>query len=84
VFVTTLLNPKSLVIAFGLMPPAAGLAALVGHLAALAFLSMVTGGFWIAGGSALARAGAAPYVARATAVVLGGFGALLIGSAISR
>jgi threonine/homoserine/homoserine lactone efflux protein len=84
VFITTLLNPKSLVIAFGLMPPVvAGPATMIGHLAAIVALAIASGGVWIAGGAGLARVGAAPYVAKATAVTLGTFGAFLIGSAIS-
>jgi threonine/homoserine/homoserine lactone efflux protein len=84
VFITTLLNPKTLVIAFGLMPPAAaGYQSLVGHLVGLAFMTTLTGLIWIAGGLALARAGAAPYAAKATAIVLSGFSVFLIRSAIA-
>jgi threonine/homoserine/homoserine lactone efflux protein len=83
VFITTLLNPKSLVIAFGLMPPvAAGYETMIGHLAGITSLTILSGCFWIAGGAVLARVGVAPYVAKATAVTLGTFGALLIGSTI--
>ena len=84
VFVTTLLNPKSLVIAFGLMPPvAAGYETMIGHLAAIVALAIASGSIWIAGGAGLARAGATPYVAKATAVTLGMFGLFLMGSAMS-
>jgi threonine/homoserine/homoserine lactone efflux protein len=83
VFVTTLLNPKSLVIAFGLMPPAAaGYQALIAHLAGLMTLTTLTGCIWIAGGAALGRAGATPYAARATAMTLGAFGVFILGSAL--
>jgi threonine/homoserine/homoserine lactone efflux protein len=83
VFITTLLNPKSLVIAFGLMPPAtAGTGTLIAHLAILLSLATLTGCIWIVGGTALARAGAAPYAAKATAVVLSAFGFLLLGSVV--
>jgi threonine/homoserine/homoserine lactone efflux protein len=82
-FVTTLLNPKSLVIAFGLMPPAAaGYQTLILHLAGLVSLTTLTGCLWIAGGGVLARAGAAPYAAKATAVALGAFGVFILASAI--
>jgi threonine/homoserine/homoserine lactone efflux protein len=80
VFVMTLLNPKSLVIAFGIMPPAAaGFQTLIAHLAGLVSLTTLTGCLWIVGGAGLARAGATPYAAKATAVALGAFGVFLLG-----
>jgi threonine/homoserine/homoserine lactone efflux protein len=83
VLITTLLNPKTMVIAFGLMPPAAaGVAPFLSHLAGVAALTALTGGFWIGGGAALARVGAAPYACKTSALTLGAFGAFLAGSAI--
>jgi len=85
VFVTTLLNPKGLVVAFVLMPATAdGYEALIGRLAGLSALTALTGALWIAGGTALARAGAAPYAARTTAAMLGGFAAFLVGSNVAQ
>ncbi len=53
VFVTTLLNPKAIIFAFTLLPPAAAAdtAAFVPWLAALALQIFIVGGAWIAAGS---------------------------------
>lgn len=55
VFVTTLLNPKGLVIAFALLQDGVGPGALAPRLAVLGALIVLSGGLWIAAGAALRR-----------------------------
>lgn len=81
VFVATLLNPKCLIFAFGLVPvdhPAAA-----GYLAAFALCVLTAGTGWLLLGAALRR-GLSPEklccAPRAAAVVLSGFSAALIAS----
>jgi threonine/homoserine/homoserine lactone efflux protein len=82
VFLTTLLNPKALVFAFGILPSdlATSPAARLPYLAALAGLISLVGSAWITLGSLAARqapsAGGAPF-RRAGAVVLGGLAVTL-------
>jgi threonine/homoserine/homoserine lactone efflux protein len=79
VLLTTLLNPKGMVIAFGLMPPeAATTALLISNLSVLAMIATTTGCLWMAVGAALGRVGAAPYAEKTTGVVLGAFSVFLI------
>jgi len=81
VFVTTLLNPKGLVLAFGLMPTISQRGeSLLYCLATLSLLSAIAATLWVSFGVFLARTGAAPMVPKATALVFGIFGALLVAS----
>jgi threonine/homoserine/homoserine lactone efflux protein len=82
VFVTTLLNPKALIFAFTLLPPAeAGAAALLPALAGLAVMIAGAGAGWIAIGAVLRQgldAAEGPRTARrAGAVALLGFAGLI-------
>lgn len=77
VFTTTLLNPKGLVVAFGLMPETTGAWTLAAHLAAFATMAPVVGSAWLALGASLRRSPGARYAPRAAALVLGGFGVAL-------
>jgi threonine/homoserine/homoserine lactone efflux protein len=78
VFVTTLLNPKAIIFAFTLLPPAAATdtAGFMPWLAALALQIFIVGGVWIAAGASLGRGfrGVVPaklgYRASAAALVL--------------
>jgi threonine/homoserine/homoserine lactone efflux protein len=85
---TTLLNPKGLIIALGLMPEAAWgePAALLAHLAVLALMTPLFGGLWLAtgviGGKA-AGAQATQLLPRAAAVALCLFAGLLARSALA-
>lgn len=87
VFVTTLLNPKGLVIAFGLLPAAAEPAALAPRLAALAAMIVLSGGLWIALGAAL-RQGmrdtlSMRLLCRACAATMAAFAGLILSQALS-
>lgn len=82
VFVTTLLNPKSLVFAFGIVPPAGP--ALWAYVAAFALLVPVVGLGWILIGRAVSAASGerhAGLVRKVASVTLVGFAALLVRSA---
>ncbi len=83
VFVTTLLNPKALVLAFGVFPGHDLLAATAGFLVLVALVACA----WILAGSRLGaaaggRAGGAG-ISRVAAVANGGFAAAILGSALS-
>jgi threonine/homoserine/homoserine lactone efflux protein len=81
VFVSTLLNPKCLVFAFGLMPSAdTGVRNVLSYMAGLALIIMFAGSVWISVGSLIGRAGGTPYVARTASVILACFSVALIGS----
>ncbi len=86
VAVTTLLNPKGLIIALGLVPQAAWSdpGALLAHLAALALLTPVFGGLWLTAGALgglAAGARAERMLPRAAAIALCCFAGLLARSA---
>lgn len=86
---TTLLNPKTLIIAFGLMPPGweTDVALALPHFILLALLTPVIGGIWMFAG----QAGAARIVLRenshiiprCAALVLAGFAILMARSAFA-
>lgn len=85
---TTLTNPKTLIIAFGLMPDVwgQGAGAIAAHVAALALATPIFGGFWMVVGrmGALALGSTAvALVPRLSAVVLMVFAGLLAGSALA-
>jgi threonine/homoserine/homoserine lactone efflux protein len=86
---TTLLNPKTLIIAFGLMPAGwnMSISVAVAHLALLAVLVPLVGGLWFLAGhlgslKASARTTQA-IVPRFSALVLTGFAVLLARSALA-
>ncbi|ACK52212.1 conserved hypothetical protein [Methylocella silvestris BL2] len=85
VFVTTLLNPKALIFAFVIIPPAP--AALSLWLAGFSALVILVGGIWIVLGAFLARStGGAltpALIARGAALILLIFASTLAGSAIA-
>jgi threonine/homoserine/homoserine lactone efflux protein len=80
VFAATLLNPKGLALALGIVPwsdPNAG-----GFLAVLAAVILATGAAWIAGGAAIGAASKTRILLpKAGAVALAGFAGLLVASA---
>jgi threonine/homoserine/homoserine lactone efflux protein len=81
VFMTTLLNPKALIFALGVVP--FGAAPVGPYLAGFVLLLVTVAALWIAGGAMLARAAVAGgshpgIVPRAGAVVVAGFALLLI------
>jgi threonine/homoserine/homoserine lactone efflux protein len=82
VFVTTLLNPKSLVFAFGIIPQASPI--LWAYIAAFALLVPLVGVAWIVVGRAVGAASGrqhAGLVRKVASVTLVGFAALLVRSA---
>ncbi|KAA2235001.1 lysine transporter LysE [Salinarimonas soli] len=83
VLVTTLLNPKALVFAFGIFPTVDPLTAapLFAGLVALAALGWILVGAWL--GRAAGAPGAAAGLARAAALAQGGFAAAVAGSAVA-
>lgn len=85
VFVTTLLNPKALVLSL-LLPAAEPLAGILPHLAGLSALVLLTGAAWVGAGALVARCaggGCRLLLSRGAALVLLGFTAFLVGSAAS-
>lgn len=82
VFVTTLLNPKAMIVALAVIPP--GGAETTPYFAAFALVVVLAGSGWIALGVVFgAAAGArAPLLPRIGALALLGFAGLLIGSAM--
>lgn len=88
VFTTTLLNPKSLVIAFGLMPAGwtLGLPTALPHLALMALIIPAIGGLWLLAGR-LGTLGMGPGIARSaprvSAMALALFAILLARAAIA-
>jgi len=85
---TTLLNPKTLIIAFVLMPEgwSADAEATARHLLAMSLLIPLAGAAWFAGGRALAAAGGARVrgvIPRASALLLGLFAMTLAGRALA-
>lgn len=79
VFVATLLNPKGMVFAFGVIPLQAPEA--MGYLAAFAVMTVAAGGGWVCLGAALRR-GLPParvrLIPRAAALTLSGFSAVML------
>ncbi|KRE00197.1 hypothetical protein ASE63_08920 [Bosea sp. Root381] len=85
---TTLLNPKTLIIAFVLMPEGWSAEAEVAarHLLAMSLLVPLAGAAWFAGGRALAATGGARVqrlIPRASALLLGLFAMTLAGRALA-
>jgi threonine/homoserine/homoserine lactone efflux protein len=86
VFVTTLLNPKGLILAFAIIPHLAegNVPAALPYLTGLTTLIVAVGTSWIGIGAALTAAGARHrWVQRISAAVLGVFALVLSGSAFS-
>ena len=88
VVATTLLNPKTLIIAFVLMPPGWSTegAVAAAHLLAMSVLIPVLGTVWFIGGRALAAAAGAGrrrLIPRASALLLGLFAMVLAGRALA-
>ncbi|HEV2553220.1 MAG TPA: hypothetical protein VGV17_05595 [Bosea sp. (in: a-proteobacteria)] len=88
ILATTLLNPKTLIIALVLMPAGwsgQGVVAAT-HLAAMALMIPLAGGAWFLGGRGLARAAGSRLrraIPRASAVLLGLFAMVLAGRALA-
>lgn len=85
---TTLLNPKTLIIAFVLMPPgwSTDAAVAAAHLLAMAVLIPIAGAAWFTGGRGLAAAAGAGFrrlIPRASALLLGLFAMVLAGRAVA-
>ena len=88
ILATTLLNPKTLIIALVLMPAGwSGQGAVAAtHLAAMALVIPLAGGAWFLGGRGLARAAGSRLrraIPRASAVLLGLFAMVLAGRALA-
>lgn len=88
IFATTLLNPKTLIIALVLMPAGwSGQGAVAAaHLAAMALVIPLAGGAWFLGGRGLARAAGSRLrraIPRASAVLLSLFAMVLAGRALA-
>lgn len=84
VFVTTLLNPKGLVLAFAVVPRQSERAWL--YIAALAMIAAVAGSIWIGAGVLLGRAGGGRVrgmVPKATSAALGVLAVVLIASSLA-
>lgn len=79
VFVATLLNPKGMIFAFGVIPLQAPGA--VGYLAAFTLMTVAAGGGWVCLGAALRRGlppARARLIPRAAALTLSGFSAVML------
>jgi threonine/homoserine/homoserine lactone efflux protein len=88
ILATTLLNPKTLIIALVLMPTGwSGQGAVAAaHLAAMALMIPLAGGAWFLGGRGLAKAAGSRLrraIPRASAVLLGLFAMVLAGRALA-
>lgn len=84
IFLITLFNPKSLIFAFAILPPVAGLADLAVKGAMLTGLVVLSALFWIAIGAGSRRLPVLPgrWVARASSLVLTGFAVYFVASVI--
>jgi threonine/homoserine/homoserine lactone efflux protein len=86
VFLTTLLNPKAVILGLGIIPFGVPRASL--YLAAFQLLAAIVATLWIAGGVVLGRVandrGAVRLVPRMGAVVLGAFALTLVASPLLR
>jgi threonine/homoserine/homoserine lactone efflux protein len=86
VFLTTLLNPKGLVFAFAIFPPADGLLASLPYAGLFAGLAAIVSTGWIGFGAAVRRGGGATMsrlLPRVAAVFLCAMGAVIAGSALA-
>jgi threonine/homoserine/homoserine lactone efflux protein len=86
VFLTTLLNPKGLVFAFAVFPPADRLAASLPYAGVFAVLATIVSTGWIGFGAAVRRGGGETIswaLPRVAAVFLCAMGAVIAGSAIA-
>jgi threonine/homoserine/homoserine lactone efflux protein len=86
VFLTTLLNPKGLVFAFAIFPPADRLAASLPYAGVFAVLATIVSTGWIGFGAAVRRGGGETIswaLPRVAAVFLCAMGAVIAGSAIA-
>lgn len=86
VYLTTLFNPKAMVVAFALLPPGPP-DVLLGRVAIFAVLVVIVGSHWIWLGCLLAGAArqvVVPHrILRGASVILGSFAVMLVGSVLS-
>jgi threonine/homoserine/homoserine lactone efflux protein len=84
VFVTTLLNPKGLVFAFGIFPPLAGPEDVILHFGAFALTTLTVAAGWLTFGTSLgrlaSRSGWEFRLSRVTSVVLASFACIVTAS----
>lgn len=85
IFLATLLNPKALIIAFGLLPASwnTSLERIFVHLALLAGAVLAVSSLWLWGGARVALLVDQRLANRGSALVLGGFGAAVAASLIA-
>lgn len=82
-FATTMLNPKGIIIAVGLLPNTELTASLVTHLGTVLALAGLAGVLWVVLGKMAVKVGHRHHIERVFSLILGSFGAAMMASASS-